>query len=158
MRLVAKIIRYIVESAEAMALQFPSKRDFWLGLLIWGLMLLGAIPALLKPGKGQFIIMVAVVLFIGWIWFGTGYEISGDELKIRCGPFRQRIPLQEIKEIKKTRSPLSAPACSLDRLEIKYGAAKRVLISPADKEGFIQLLTERAPQVHLDEALREVPG
>ncbi|MGQ9644918.1 MAG: PH domain-containing protein [Thermodesulfobacteriota bacterium] len=137
---------------------FPSKRDFWLGMLIWGLMLLGVVPALLKPGKGQFIILVAVIMFIGWIWFGTGYQISDDELRIRCGPFRQRIPLQEIKEIKKTRSPLSAPACSLDRLEIKYGAAKRVMISPADREGFIRLLARRAPQVHLDGALREIRG
>ena len=134
---------------------FPSKRDWWLGLLIWGLMLLGAIPAFLKPGKGQLIIMTAVILFVGWIWFGTGYEISDNELKIRCGPFRQRILLQEIKEIQKTRSPLSAPACSLDRVEIKYGKSKRVMISPADKEGFIKLLAEKAPQVHLDEELRK---
>ncbi len=137
-------------------MHFPSKRDFWLGLLIWGLMLLGAIPALLKPGKGQFIIMIAVLLFVGWIWFGTGYEISDEEVKIRCGPFRQTIPLREIKEIKKTRSALSSPACSLDRLEIKYGMSKRVMISPADKEGFVQLLREKAPQIKLDEELRRV--
>ncbi len=135
---------------------FPSKRDWWLGLLIWGLVLLGAVPALLKPGRGQFIIMVAVILFVGWIWFWTGYEISDDELKIRCGPFRQRIPLQEIKEIKKTRSPFSAPACSLDRMEIKYGKSKRVMISPADKEGFIKLLVGKSPQFNLDEELRKV--
>jgi hypothetical protein len=90
---------------------FPSKRDLWLGLLIWGLILFAAIPAFLKPGKGQLIIMIAVILFVGWIWFGTAYEILDDELKVRCGPFRQRIPLQEIREIKRTRSPLSSPAC-----------------------------------------------
>ncbi len=134
---------------------FPSKRDWWLGLLIWGLMLLAAIPAFLQPGKGQLIIMVAVILFIGWIWFGTGYEILDDELKVRCGPFRQRIPLQEIREIKRTRSPLSSPACSLDRMEIKYGKSKRVMISPADQEGFIKMLTGKSPQIHLDEDLRE---
>jgi hypothetical protein len=132
---------------------FPSKRDWWLGLLIWGLVLLAAVPAFLTPGKGQFIIMFAVILFVGWIWFGTGYGISDDELKIRCGPFRQRIPLREIKEIKKTRSPLSAPACSLDRMEITYGKSKRVMISPADKEGFIRLLVGKSPQIHLDEEL-----
>jgi hypothetical protein len=133
---------------------FPSKRNWWLGLLIWGLVLLAAVPAFLKPGKGQFIIMIAVILFVGWIWFGTGYEVLDDELKIRCGPFRQRIPLKEIKEIKKTRSPLSAPACSLDRIEIQYGKSKRVMISPADKEGFIKLLIGKFPQIHLDEELR----
>jgi hypothetical protein len=125
---------------------FPSKRDWWLGLLIWGLVLLAAVPALLKPGTGQFIIMIAVILFVGWIWFGTGYAISDDELRIGCGPFRQRIPLQEIKEIKKTRSPLSAPACSLDRMEIGYGKSKRVMISPADKENFIKTIVEKSPQ------------
>jgi hypothetical protein len=117
-------------------------------------MLLGAVPALLKPGKGQLIIMVAVILFIGWIWFGTGYEILENELKIRCGPFRQRIPIREIKEIKRTRSPLSSPACSLDRMEIKYGKSKRVMISPADKENFIRMIMERSPSIHLDEDLR----
>jgi hypothetical protein len=135
---------------------FPSKRDWWLGLLIWGLVLLAAVPALLKPGKGQFIIMIAVILFVGWIWFGTGYEILDDELRIRCGPFRQRIPLQEIKEIRKTRSPLSAPACSLDRMEIRYGKSKREMISPADKEGFIRLLVGKSPQINLDEDLKKV--
>jgi hypothetical protein len=134
---------------------FPSKRDWWLGLLIWGLMLLAAIPAFLQPGKGQLIIMIAVILFIGWIWFGTGYEILDDGLKIRCGPFRKRIPLQEIREIKRTRSPLSSPACSLDRMEIKYGKSKRVMISPADQEGFIKMLTGKSPQIHLDEDLRK---
>ena len=133
---------------------FPSKRDWWLGLLIWGLVLLASVPALLKPGKGQFIIMIAVILFVGWIWFGTGYEISDDKLRIRCGPFRQRIPLQEIKEIRKTRSPLSAPACSLDRMEIGYGKSKRVMISPADKENFIKTIVEKSPHIQLDQELR----
>jgi hypothetical protein len=135
---------------------FPSKRDWWLGLLIWGLVLLAAVPALLKPGKGQLIIMVAVILFVGWIWFGTGYEISDGELKIRSGPFRQRISIQEIRENKKTRNPLSSPACSLDRMEIKYGQSKRVMISPADKEGFIRLLVGKSPQISLDEELKKV--
>ena len=118
-------------------------------------MLLGTVPALLKPGKGPLFIMIAVVLFVGWIWFGTGYEISDDKLKIRCGPLRQRIPLQEIREIKRTRSPLSAPACSLDRMEIKYGNSKRVMISPADKEAFIKLLMEKSPQINLEEELKK---
>jgi hypothetical protein len=135
---------------------FPSKRDLWLGLLIWGLVLLATIPALLKPGKGQLITMMAVILFIGWIWFGTGYEILENELKIRCGPFRQRIPLQEIKEIKRTRSPLSSPACSLDRMEIKYGKSKRVMISPSDKENFIKMIMKKSPQIQLDEDLRNL--
>ena len=66
---------YVISGVRAM--YFPSKRDLWLGLLIWGLMLLGAVPAPLNPGKSQLVIMIAVILFIGWIWFGTGYKDDG---------------------------------------------------------------------------------
>jgi hypothetical protein len=100
--------------------------------------------------------MIAVILFIGWIWYGTGYEILENELKIRCGPFRQKILIQEIREIKRTRSPLSSPACSLDRMEIKYGKSKRVLISPSDKANFIRAIIEKSPQIRLDEELGNV--
>ncbi|MFQ5610075.1 MAG: PH domain-containing protein [Woeseiaceae bacterium] len=40
-----------------------------------------------------------------------------------------------------TRNPLSSPALSLDRLKITYGPKNRkVLVSPADKESFVQAL------------------
>jgi hypothetical protein len=41
-----------------------------------------------------------------------------------------------------SRSPFSSPALSLDRLQIDYGAGKSILISPADKEGFIEAIEE----------------
>ena len=134
---------------------FSSKRDFGLGLLIWGILVLATIPAILQKATVPSVVMILIILFAGWIWFGTGYEISEEELKISCGPFRQRILLQEIREIKRTRSPLSSPACSLDRMEIKFGKSKRVMISPADREGFIKMPIGKFPQIHLDEDLRK---
>jgi membrane protein YdbS with pleckstrin-like domain len=135
---------------------FRTKHDFGLGLLIWGILFLATIPAIVQKATPALAIMIVVILFAGWIWFGTGYEILDDELRIRCGPFRQRIPLQEIREIKRTRSPLSSPACSLDRIEIKYGKSKRVMISPADKENFIKTIIQKSPQIQLDEDLRNL--
>jgi hypothetical protein len=123
--------------------------------LIWGILILAVIPAILQKATVPSVVMILIILFAGWIWFGTGYEISEEELKISCGPFRQRILLQEIREIKRTRSPLSSPACSLDRMEIKFGKSKRVMISPADREGFIKMLIGKFPQIHLDEDLRK---
>ena len=78
-----------------------------------------------------------------------------NELKIYCGPFRHTILLQDIKEIKRTRSPLSSPACSLDRMEIKFGKSKRVMISPADKEKFIKAIMKKSPSIQLDDDLRK---
>jgi hypothetical protein len=135
---------------------FSSKRDLGLGLLIWGILILAAIPAILQKATVPLVVMILLILFIGWIWFGTGYKMMDNELKIYCGPFRHTISLQDIKEIKRTRSPLSSPACSLDRMEIKFGKSKRVMISPADREGFIKMLIGKFPQIHLDEDLRKV--
>ncbi|SPF55209.1 conserved membrane hypothetical protein [Candidatus Desulfosporosinus infrequens] len=135
---------------------FSSKRDTWIGLLLWipiiaGLVLTTWIP--LTNGQyyptGTFI-FVPIVAFIAWLWFGTGYRVTDDELKIKCGPIRQTIPLKEITKIKSTRNPISSPALSLDRLEIKYGESKIAIISPQDKKGFINLIMEKCPMVTVD--------
>ena len=39
-----------------------------------------------------------------------------------------------------TRDPLSSPALSLDRLKVSYGPKKHVLISPANKAGFLSAI------------------
>lgn len=71
------------------------------------------------------------------------YEIKNDELVIRCGFLRyQKIPIQTIRKITETNNPLSAPAFSLDRLEILYNKFDTVLISPKNKKGFIVHLTK----------------
>jgi hypothetical protein len=114
------------------------------------------IPEIVQSAKVALIIMILLILFIGWIWFGTGYKMMDNELKIYCGPFRHTISLQDIKEIKRTRSPLSSPACSLDGMEIKFGKSNRILISPADKENFVKMLIRKSPQINLDEDLRKV--
>jgi hypothetical protein len=42
--------------------------------------------------------------------------------------------------VEETRNPLSSPALSLDRLKITYGNGKRIMISPADKIGFLKAI------------------
>jgi len=81
-----------------------------------------------------------------WVLYGTFYWFSEDRLVIRCGPFRFRVPLLEIDSVEPTRNPLSSPACSLDRLLLRYGR-KSIMISPADKTGFLAELQLRCPRV-----------
>ncbi|WP_088187087.1 PH domain-containing protein [Desulfosporosinus sp. FKA] len=135
---------------------FSSKRDIWLGLLLWipiiaVLVLTTWIPA----SNGQYdptgtFIFIPIVAFIAWLWFGTGYRVTDNELKIKCGPIRKIIYLEEITKIESTRNPISSPALSLDRLEIKYGESKTVIISPQNKEGFINQIIEKCPTVTVD--------
>ncbi len=139
---------------------FPSKRDLWLSLLVWIPLLGVMIPIVLIPFKnGQFdpisiFIFVPVVAFVAWIWFGTGYRVTDDELKIKSGPIRQTIPLEKITSIESTRNPISSPALSMDRLEIKYGEGKLAIISPLDKEGFINLIIRKYPKVTINENIK----
>jgi hypothetical protein len=55
--------------------------------------------------------------------------------------FRSKIDLwtvkiSDIESVAETRSPLSSPAQSLDRIRINYGVRRWVMGSPADKQAF----------------------
>ncbi len=57
--------------------------------------------------------------------------------------FRWKININDITRIEPTHNPLSSPALSLDRLKIYYmkdGRVATVMISPKDKEGFLNIL------------------
>jgi hypothetical protein len=132
--------------------RFPSKRDGWLVTVLWlaSLVDFGAAvglwlgsegaPALVAP------LLVAAGLFQLHVLYATDYTFEGEALRIRASLFRWRVPLAAIDAVEPTRNPLSSPACSLDRLRISYGA-KRIMISPLDKAGFLRALAQRARQL-----------
>ena len=73
-------------------------------------------------------------------------EVDGlteHDLLVRSGPFRWRVPLGQIHSVTPTRNPLSSPALSLDRLRIEYGDGKWILISPRERERFLEALEAR---------------
>jgi hypothetical protein len=133
---------------------YPSKRDWWITALIWGSVAVMLAPSLVRGQAARQLahpsmIWLAFLLgagFMLWVLYGTSYKFSDDLLIIRCGPFRFRVPLAEVDSVEPTSSPLSSPACSLDRLLLRYGR-RRIMISPADKAGFLAELEMRCPQV-----------
>ena len=55
---------------------------------------------------------------------------------------------------------VASPACSLDRLQIRYGKSRLgMMISPQDKAGFLRDLVARSPGLKLDgdRVLRDKP-
>lgn len=86
--------------------------------------------------------------FFVWLWFTTDYTVDGDMLRIRCGPIKQTVAIEEIVSVRSTRNPLASLAFSLDRLEIRYRGGF-TLISPLDKSGFIEVLQERNPSIEV---------
>lgn len=137
---------------------FISKIDFWIALVLWGSSsLLIAIPFLQwKRSKSgslvQSIVLTVILLpFIALMlmpFFGMKYTLTNSQLLINNGFSTQRIELADITYITPTRNPLSAPALSLERLEINYKNTE-VLISPKDKLGFYQEIQARNPNIRL---------
>lgn len=122
------------------------------GILIFLIIVLGGITFLMvcvKAWLGLAIILV-ITGFIGHILAMTYYVISNRQLKIRSGwVVKITVPVDTIREIAETRNPMSAPASSLDRLEIKYSRSGSVLVSPKDKAGFIAHLLSLNPEIDL---------
>ena len=85
-----------------------------------------------------------------WLLTGTSYELTDDELRVRCGPFRWCVPLREVRAVVPSRSLLSGPALSLDRLRIDYGRARLLLISPKDRQRFLSELQNRCATLASD--------
>jgi hypothetical protein len=130
---------------------FTSKVDWWLApiLLLVPLISAGVLVVALVEGEGVWISLVTILL-IGAIYGGLvwpmRYGISSSTLIVRHGLVRHTIPLEAIREVKPTRNPLSSPALSLDRLAIRYGEGffRSIMISPADRDQFLALLSRRS--------------
>lgn len=91
-------------------------------------------------------LIAAVLLFI-WIMAGTWYGFDGASLRVQCGPFHWRIPLEQIYAVDASNSVRSGPALSMRRLEIRFANERRMLISPRDQAAFLAELHRQAPQL-----------
>ena len=94
------------------------------------------------------IIDICVLAFIAHLFILTYYTISGNTLKVRSGfIINITIDIATITKIEPTNTMLSAPALSMDRLEVFYNKYDSVVISPGDKAGFIGRLKEINPGI-----------
>lgn len=133
--------------------RFRSKVDRWLG----GVLLLGVVVSAAAtvgllfqgPIAPLALLPLAGVVLPLWVLTTTWYGVTETDLVVRSGPFRTTVPLGSIRGVRPTSSVLSAPALSLDRLEIGH-AGGAVVISPADRAGFLHALRERGASVDPD--------
>lgn len=142
---------------------FPSERAWWFAGITWILLpgiLIAVIAATIRqpPAEGVLAVVLAGILpmavtwgFTIWIWFSTGYTVTEQELLIRSAFLTWRVPLPAITGVQRTMNPLSSPALSLNRLQIRWAKRRSVMISPADQDAFLQLLRERCPQADIPE-------
>ena len=136
-----------------MTKKYPSKVSYGLLIFVFLVFYGPLIPDLIRgefneKSIGLIVFLSIVFIFIAHLFLKTQYSIENNKLKIKCGLFSYKpIEIDEIKEISKTKSILSSPAPSFDRIEIKYGKFNEVIISPKDKFHFAEDLTKINPNI-----------
>jgi Bacterial PH domain len=138
------------------AMRFESKRDAWIVLLlrVMPLVVLAIVTLawyqthheMRGPILGALLLIIFEVFFFESVMRSTYYLIDGNTLIIRSSFITWRVPIAAIRSITPTRSALSSPALSLDRLRIDYGG-KWILVSPEDKRRFIESLRAINPAI-----------
>ncbi|ETR94271.1 PH domain-containing protein [Acinetobacter lactucae] len=134
-------------------MKFRSKIDWWL-LLIFIVTTAIIVMKIYEANHNYslasnfpYLIFYSLIILIIWLpIFNTYYVVENNTLIIKSLLFSWKININDITQIEPTHNPLSSPALSLDRLKIYYmknGEVTSVMISPKDKETFLQAINKR---------------
>ena len=135
-----------------MKIVFPSKVDIALPLLF----IITSIPGVVIGIRNQdwlvLPIIITVFILIIYLLYDTNYIITKGNLKVHSGFLvNKNILIENINTIKKTDSILSAPASSLsERIEVFYQNSKSIIISPKDRQTFIDELLKQNSEIKID--------
>ncbi len=142
---------------EEKSMVFPSKKDRWITVLLWGIAIVGLLIPIRTGNLLSVLLILPLIGLLLWFWFRTDYRIIGEKLKIRYGPVRQTINIKEIQVIfKAKKNPLAAaPALSLDRIVLHCGKFNVTSISPQDKQQFLQALVAINPHIKMEKSLKQ---
>ena len=139
-----------IMSSQEPTTTYKSKVDLWLILVIFGTIAVSVIPTLLFSWYYTAALTAVLILIVAPPIFGTRYKITGNTLTVKCGYFPAgNHDISLIATIKPTRTILSAPASSLDRIEIRFVNHSSVVISPYDKLKFINHLRSINPDIDI---------
>ncbi|MGN7477798.1 PH domain-containing protein [Solibacillus silvestris] len=130
---------------------FKSKVDIWMGAIFIAVPLAMIYGVITEPDAILMLITALIIVLFATLFFGTKYIIEDKVLIIYGGIFKKRIPIEQIRSLRPSKNPFSAPALSLDRIEITFDDPYSgiTLVSPKDKEAFVKKLLEVNPNIKL---------
>ena len=131
---------------------FRSRVSFLLLVFIWGISLLSLIGKMDTISNSDVIIILPLFVFCTAFPFSLSYTVDADKLIGRTFGIKfYSVDITSIKAIRRSYNPLSSPAASLKRLEIKaptrYGLP--LLISPVREQEFLKTLKEINPSIEI---------
>ncbi len=126
---------------------YRSKVDIWLLFFIYAVIIASVAPIACSCDILVSVVIAALLIVpITAYMFNIKYIIRGSSLIVKDGIFSHTYDINELESIKPTHTLLSAPAASLDRLEINF-THDTVIVSPRHKDDFIRHLREAAQNI-----------
>lgn len=120
---------------------FKSKISIPLLLFVIGTITASSIVLIATEAWIGLFIMIPVAWIALYSFTSIRYIIQDNKLIITIGIlYKKVIDISTIHRISKTNNPLSAPAASLDRLEVVYNNNQTVFLSPQQQDEFIKEL------------------
>lgn len=129
---------------------YKSKTDHWIVLVVATIVTLSLLPVLaLSFSPGLVAVTVATVALCVFPLYSISYTICGNTLHVKCCIIlNKKYDIAQISRIVPTRTFLSAPAASLDRLAVYFEHQPSPLVlSPQDKQAFIRHLQSVNPRI-----------
>lgn len=97
------------------------------------------------------IIFILIEGFLFWTVFDIKYVLYDEYLYVRGGPLRSKIKYRDMTKVKKSYNTLVGyrVISSSNTVEISYtsGFRGQIIISPEDRDLFIEELKKRSPQL-----------
>ena len=107
---------------------------------------------ILSNSVNQFNVLILLIpfIFIFYCLTSIRYTILNDNLNIKTGFLvNKTIRIATIKKIEETTNIISSPAASLDRLEVFYNHSDSIIISPKNKNQFLNNLLKINPTIEI---------
>ncbi|TDP58568.1 PH domain-containing protein [Flavobacterium dankookense] len=124
---------------------FKSKIDWWLVVLVLVIFGYPIIDGILSKEYVLSLVFGLILVVFYFLSKTIRYKIDSENLII----WNTKISIHSIRKIYRTNNPLSSPALSLDRIAVVYNTYDEVLISPREREEFIQELLKINPNIEV---------
>ena len=129
---------------------FRSKIDLWLIILLLAVVLSIVLPLFWKFEWIVFIIDIPIILLFYDLLRNTKYVIDRNCLIVKGGFLLcSTYDISSIRSISPSKTLLSAPALSIDRLKIEVKGGDVVVVSPLRKQEFIAKLLDINPAIEV---------
>ena len=124
---------------------YKSKIDWWLIILILILFGYPIVDGILSKEYVLSLVFGLILIIFFFLSKTIQYKIDGENLVI----WKTKIDIKTIRKVYRTKNPLSSPAMSLDRIAIVYNKFDEVLLSPKERDEFINELLKINPNIDI---------